>query len=358
MNDIRWVPFAERFRRNYIAFARRNFGADAYQANPLYWQWLYQENKLAKPDWGDFLLGVREDDDVIACIHKMRIPWRINGEVTQVPALHNLMADVEHRSGIGLMLILSSFTGDEHALIPGVTPPVSDIYEKLKCQRADSAWYRKMLRPVGGGLATGWRMVSGHGATPRRFESACRERLVFRDAACRCTLCPEKELSQRVVAAMNRLGEGVEAAPVWDEDLFQWRFFHPFGPRHLLIYLDDDRGEEVDFIILSLGPRKGLNVARIIDMRASCQQRMRILIDAARRAAIKSGGHAILIFNANRHINGWLKQLGWKGDAKTEAKTFIFHGRKKRIFQTISFCASAGDFGFEAIPPENASGMK
>ena len=150
MNDVKWVPFENRYIYKYQRFAENCYGPKSYQVKQNYIDWLYNENPLSL-GMEDFLIGVSEvQNHVVGCIHKMRFRWNYQGQLIDLPALHNLMVDKDFRHGIGFMLVMASVANEEHALIPGVEQPFSEFYKKLKYQRVTANWYRKLLKPIRG----------------------------------------------------------------------------------------------------------------------------------------------------------------------------------------------------------------
>ena len=56
--ELRWCGFTRELLPSYLAFAMRTFGANEYQANPQYPQWLYAEGPAGADAAKDFLLGI------------------------------------------------------------------------------------------------------------------------------------------------------------------------------------------------------------------------------------------------------------------------------------------------------------
>lgn len=110
MNKDRKVTFeplsAER-RGAYLRFAAAMFGERAYQASQQYLDWLYAASPLSR-GWTDCRLAVM-GEEVVACIHTMRMRWRHGADTIICPSIHNTMVHPAHRSGAGGLLIAQSF---------------------------------------------------------------------------------------------------------------------------------------------------------------------------------------------------------------------------------------------------------
>ncbi len=117
-----FIPYEHRLNAAYHRFAGAQYGAGCYQASASYLDWLYDSHEGSKGLSG-FLVGVI-GDEVIACIHKMYLPWTIGGQSGCIPSLHNWMVKEEYRSGTGFWLLKQSLRGETHAVIPGVLPPL------------------------------------------------------------------------------------------------------------------------------------------------------------------------------------------------------------------------------------------
>jgi len=347
--EIRWAPFEEKYWRAYLQFARQQFGESAYQASERYLCWLYKENPSKGENYSDFIIGMTKENEIIACIHKMRITWKVNGSNVDIPAIHNLMVTKEYRTGVGLMLIMAAFSGEEHALIPGTAMPVSALYQKLRCQKIDACWYRKVLTPIKGALSLGLHKTFGYRVTDRYFEFI-NSRVLNINSSYKITTAPNHSLMRKLVDGMNVISHA-QAFPYWSVEQFHWRFFHPMGPRHVAIFQDSQESIS-NFMILSLGPRKGLNVGRVIAMGASSKENLAFLFKVSESIIKDLGGHVFLIFCGDSKMNNMMGSLKWGRFARPGADSFIFH-KNRRPFRSIAFGAAAGDHGFEALGSRN-----
>jgi hypothetical protein len=101
--------------------------------------------------------------------------------------------------------------------------------------------------------------------------------------------------------------------------------------------------------IVSLGPRHGLNLGRILALKSSSAVSLKQLMAQIVRLLKKHGGHILQFVSADEKINDELAEIGWSCMPDTPV-TYIYHKDKKQIFEHCSFGGAAGDFGFEAIP--------
>ncbi|MBU0579649.1 MAG: hypothetical protein KKA19_00590 [Candidatus Margulisbacteria bacterium] len=342
MSKIELVPYENHFFESYQQFAWRNWGKGTYKADQNYLNWLYKENPSVNKSKMDFLIATVDGKDVVGSIHKMRAFWRINNEEVEIPAIHNLLVDKKYQSGYGLFLITSSLKGHEHIFVPAVADPISEVYEKLHCQRLDVFWYRKVLNPV---AATTGYLLNKHFKmiTHKKYFN---EKWQIKSPEFKVTINPSFEILSKIVKTLRKRNSGYNVHPAWDEVWLKWRFFHKIGPKHLLIF--SERGEDLDFLILSLGPRHGLNTCRIIEASVENSALMKKMLKAIEKMLKKNGIQLFLVFTADPKLNNNLVQNGWQ-PLKNTPKTFIYHKNKKEQFSNYAFNALVGDFGLESI---------
>jgi hypothetical protein len=344
MDNVEFSPYGEIFCNPYQEFANREWGDRCYQSSLNYIDWLYKENPCGGTLENDFLLGLH-NGSVVACIHKMRLNWSVHGEIKTIPALHNLMVTEKFRHGLGFAFLMRSVMGEDHALIPGVAHYLAEAYRKLKYQQVNTCWYRKVLTPIKGGLLLGLKKFFDYNGKARYFSSS--DLSGMQNDSFRLSLDPSEEIVGSLVSLLNQQ-PGDRVFPHWSVEQFKWRFFHPLGPRHLLIYRPSRDGIK-DFIIVSLGPRNGLNVGRIVEMETSSEDHLKTLLQEAERVLKKFGGHLLLIFSSDARLNGMLQQLAYQ-PIKNSPETFFYHKKRKELFNIPTLNGSAGDLGFEALP--------
>ena len=346
MSQVRCIGFEPKYLGSYQEFARAEFGPRAYQAEESYIKWLYEDNPHGAVMAEDFHIAVTDDDRVVACAHTMRLPWRISGQLRTIAAGHNLMVAEEHRNGIGLTILMKNLKGRGDLLVPGVTEPLDRLYQSLGAERIETRWFRKVLRPIAGGVQLGLKRLLKRDTPPSYFPPAASKLFDIGDSI-QVEADPNDELVQQVANALNVNHEN-HAAPYWNAKLLRWRFFHPNGPRHVLVYLPS-HDSVCEFLILSLGPRNGLNVGRVIAASIASEHSLHLLIGHAETVIKKCGGTVLLTFCADANLSTLFQSLGWK-EMPNPPRTFIYHTDKTETFDACSFMGFAGDIGFEAIP--------
>ncbi len=346
MSQARCIGFEPKYLRAYQAFARKGFGPRAYQAEESYINWLYADNPHGAVMAEDFHIAVTDDERVVACAHTMRLPWQVNGQFRTIAAGHNLMVAEEHRTGVGLTILMKNLKGRSDLLVPAVTAPLDVLYRKLGAQPVETHWFRKVLRPIAGGMQLGMKKLLKRDTPPSYFTRTASSSFDV-GAPVRVDADPNDELVQQVAKALNA-NHVNHAAPYWDAELLRWRFFHLNGPRHALVYLPSDDSVR-EFLIVSLGPRNGLNVGRVIAASIGSEHSLHLLIGHAETLIKKCGGTVLLTFCADANLSTRFQSLGWK-EVPNPPQTFIYHTNKTETFDTCSFMGFAGDIGFEAIP--------
>ena len=346
MSEVEFKSYQDNFFKAYAKFAKEEMGELCYQSSEDYVNWLYNENPYENSSKSDLILGFAKGK-VVGCIHKMRLMWKIEDQFADIPAVHDFMVAKKFRHGCGIFLLKRSFSGEKHVLVPGVAQNQGDLYRLLKCQQINSSWYRKVLNPVRGTIRLGLNIVFNFNSRPAFFISSHVSKLSDLIPHLKITVCPNEETIQRIIPHLNRKPRDIVSLH-WTMERFRWRFFHPIGPKHLLIYKESE-SDIKDFLILSLGPRRGLNVGRVVEMEASKLENLRILIHAAEKIVRNMGGNLLILFSAYSKLNNMLLEIKYK-KMKTPPGTYFYHKNSRDIFSSYSFNGSAGDHGFEALP--------
>jgi len=332
-----WTTYGPAFQEAYQRFAREQYGAAAYQGSEEYIQWLYCRNQHSR-GFPDFLIGALASGEVVGCIHKMRLPWQIRGEVAPVPTLHNLMLKPEYRKGSGFWLLKRSLHKENLVIIPGVVAPFSITYREMKCQAIPSHWLRKVLNPIRLlRRAVAHRLHLGGGA-PAPFPEIAVP-VPWRGFHY-CTR-PGREALAELALWLNR-SRG-EAHVAWTEDLLRWRFFDDRGPRHFLVRSADSAA---DFFVLSLGIRHGVQFARIMVL-ACGSGAWSALAGAACRFAREMGADMLGAMTQDSRLLAALAQAGFSR-YNPHPETFLF-SRIPDCPLDAQFGPEVTDLGLEAF---------
>jgi hypothetical protein len=326
----------------YRAFCAATYGPSAYQGRSTYLRWLYDDSPLGR-GIGDALLAIEADGTVVGCVHRMRLPWRIHGEVVDVPSNHNLMIAPSHRGGAGFFVLTAGVRGEEYALVPGVVDDMAELYTRLKYQRLGARWHRRVLRADRVVVQT----VANRLGRPAP-ERVVPDGLEATIAGLRVTSRPDDATLERIARTLidQATVDGPDVAHVaWTGPLLRWRYFAARGPRHALI-----RGHDDDtFAIVSIGPRRGVTVARLLAWAPAVMERS--FLGGIKRIVERLGAAALLAFDAPATPRDTLAAAGWPPMASPPL-TFLYAKDKQHL--PVSLDAGATDLGFEGLPPEDA----
>ena len=343
MHIPEWLPYRDDFFSSYCSLVENEYGRGCYQSSKHYFHWLYSANEYSR-GFDDCLIGVVDGVEVVGCIHKMRLPWLIRGELSYVPTLHNLIIKPKYRTGAGLWLLKKALYGEDHGVVPGVRQPFSEVFRQMKCQPVPSKWFQLPLRYVRGGIALGLHKLTYGAFTQRRyFEN--------RDATisgCRLTTSPSTDDLERVAATLNA-SSGRDHV-MWDSRLVRWRFFDESGPRHAFIEMSDDPAAHA---VVSLGPRSGLIVARIILISDAWithgESGLRRICDLLGHTP----AHAVLAMTVLEDF-ATLLTAGQFTRYKIHPDTYLFH-KDRQFLQESILGSEVTDIGFESLICSNVN---
>lgn len=341
--DIRIVPYEPAWLPSYRALAEREWGPGCRQADPAYLRWAHKNPNVQPKGRSAIWLGVHEQT-VIGCIHTMRLPWRVGDELLDFPSLHDWLVAPEHRTGIGTMLLTNALRGERHAFIPAAAGELEQVYQALRCEPADSMWFRHVLRPVAGGLRFGLQQALGD-----RAQAIPRPRLrrpePGRVGAFELTIGADASLQ---AALLERLHSEPPKGPRphWSAESFAWRFFDPDGPWHLVLH--DDRGSRVEnFCLLAVGVRHGLAIGRLMLTAFTDFDAFDRLAAAAQRVLTRLGAHVLLAFTLDPRQRVAYARAGWR--VRAGPPSFFSHFPRKQRFGAVAAGAEIADFGFESL---------
>lgn len=344
--DIRVVAYQASYQASYRALAEREWGPSCHQANPAYLRWAYKNPIVSPKGRSPIWLGV-QDQAVIGCIHCMRLGWRVGDELLDFPTLHDWLVAPEHRTGIGTMLLTNALGGERYAFIPAAAGELAQVYQALRCEPADSMWFRQVLRPLAGGL----RFALQQGLRERERAIVLptprlRPAEPGRVDNFELTIDADPSLQAALLERLHR-DPPTRPHPHWSADSFAWRFFDPDGPRHLVLH--DRRGSTIDnFCLLSLGVRHGLAIGRFMLTAFTDFDAFDRLARAAERVLTDLGVHVLLAFTLDPRQRVAFARAGWR--VRTGPPSFFGHYPRKQRFGAVAAGAEIADFGFESIP--------
>jgi hypothetical protein len=346
-SDVRVLPYNHANYAAYAAFANRAWGDGCYQASRSYLSWLYEVERTPMPRPDDFLVAL-SSGAVVGCMHKMRVLWKSEGRLVEVPALHNWIVDEQFRSGVGLVLLTKAMRSDRHAYISSAAGDLATLYRKLKCQEVQACWYRKVLRPIAGALRLGLHRLTKYERTTTRVPQRLAH-MAKRSGAGDVELVthPTDSDLARLCVSLDA-GAGAATRPHWTPDSLRWRFFHPLGPSHLLFRLRDVGTSANEFALVAIGIRQGLTAARLVELQLGPPERARLLLAGLLRLLKKLGTHVLLAYSAHPTVNARLRDAGWSPLADAQP-SFLYHAPRELPFSSLAFNGSAADFGFEAM---------
>lgn len=344
--DIRVLPYDPSWLQAYAAFAAREWGPGCRQADPRYIRWAHS-NPLPPPAGRSVIwLGV-QGPAVIGCIHSMRLAWRVGGELVGFPTLHDWLVAPDFRGGLGTMLLTTALRKEPHAFIPAAAGELEQVYRALRCEPANSSWFRQVLRPASGALRFGLQRALGErgGLVPRpRLRRPKPRRYGEFQLEIEASAALQGALRERL-ERVDHAGAG--AWPEWSAESFAWRFFAPEGPRHLVLH-ETRAGRVESFCLLSLGVRHGLAIGRFMEAAFADAEAFARLARAAQRALTDLGAHVLLAFTCDPNQRIAFARAGWH--QRPGPPSFFSHFPRSQRFGGVSGAGSSiADFGFESL---------
>lgn len=282
-----------------------------------------------------------EADTVVGCMHKLRQPWQVHGEIHDVPAMHNHYVDEAYRRGPGLQLMIKSLANDYGVLAPGCEPKVGDIYRKLRrYTEIQGTWFRTVRRPIHTmikfGLEKWWPQ-------PMRTRSI---QLPTTQGPFQFTTAPDAELLQGLVESYSVHAAVFDVKQHYTPDGLTWRFFSPVGPQHVLVHHRAANGM-LNFLIVSIGQHRGVTLARIVEG-AFTPEAFPGLHEAAQTVLRMNHVDVVATFTADPVLKNSLETLGLKA-IPAPPQTFVYFASPVELTR-VRLNGAAGDFGLDAIP--------
>lgn len=306
------------------------FGAEGYQQHRRYLDWLYDANPAAR-GLADCLVA-RQGEAVVGCMHRMMLPLAGPEAPGLIGVLHNHFVTEAVRSGPGVLLLRRATKNVDAAFAPGVQAPLDEVYRRLGFVQVPGWWLMRVLDPVGGAIRVARTRLTGD--RPLRVDV---ERLRRRFSDLVITPAPDDAAIGLLCEAMRGAGRDRPSVD-WSPALVRWRYFHPQGPRHLLITPRDGGG----IAVIAPGVRRGLATARLMELTDPADSAFTKRATAVMRAA---GAALALCFTTTPGMAELLQQQGWRVRGN---RTFSF----RTDGPAPDLTAAASDVGFEAFNTE------
>lgn len=338
---IQLTTFDLKLEHKYHKFSEKAWGKSAYQASSSYFTWMYDNNPSGHKKPEDFLVLKDASDDIIGCIHKLRQPWLVHGEKLDIPATHNFYV-LEAYRGCGAQLQFEAFKAEAGIFVPGCNEKMGSVYRKFKnrYQEIEACWYRKPLKPI-----SGFAKYIKNKYLPKAIaQFKLVVPLAYQDV--KYSTGPDPLLLEQLLNTYNTYTQDFAIKQYYDAVWFNWRFFHPAGPRHILVYRANAQGL-TDFMVVSVGQHCGLRVARIIEA-AFRPESFPLLHQAVLHLLRLNQVDMLAIFSADPHLNASLQNIGYY-PIKKHPLTFVYYHNKQHASKSYRINAAAGDFGLDAI---------
>jgi len=300
------------------------FGAEGYQQHRRYLDWLYGANPTSR-GLADCLVA-RQGEAVVGCMHRMMLPLAGPESAGLIGVLHNHFVTEPVRSGPGVLLLRRAIRQIDAAFAPGVQAPLDEVYRRLNFVEVPGWWLMRVLDPVGGAIRVARTRLTGN--RPLRVNV---ERLQRRFGDLVITPQPDDATVDRLCEAMRDVARD-RLAVDWTPALVRWRYFHPQGPRHLLITPRDGSG----IAVIAPGIRRGLATARLMEL---TDTGMTERATAVMRAA---GAALALCFTTAPGMAELLQRQGWRVRGN---RTFSF----RTGGPVPNLTAATSDVGFETF---------
>jgi hypothetical protein len=246
MSDYIISEFDESLFNSYQIFVQRNFGKNAYQGKIEYLNWLYFKNPYGR-GYSDFLVVLDLKNNVIGCLHKIRYEIRNNGKNVNLAcaSIHNLMIDLNHRNGVGFLLLRELLKKEKSFLIPGVIGKLSDSYRSLGLTPFKSFWGFKLFKPH---LINFTKILFGHKLNKDKGDFLAKK--------CLCNgVKLEIAFTNELLKIINKNSNDF----IITKEYLQWRLFDDINKPTLVLWSNNKKS----VFLITLGRRRRFPVARI-----------------------------------------------------------------------------------------------
>jgi hypothetical protein len=327
-----------------LDFCGKTYGPHAHQATPGYYQWAYNENPNCPDGLDSLVIACDNEGRVIGMMNRLLMEWEVNGDRMVIPALGDFAVDAAHRKGgLGLRMALTSTKGVEHAFVNGSNPHSSPLFRALKYQELKGGrWFRKVLNPVRASCRYIWYRLGGSARPTHRLLAQ------HVTDGHHVSGSPNDLLLAGLAELLNSASSTVK--PYWTASTVRWRFFHPDGPRHIVLYTSDAAGTPTNAMFISAGHRLGLTVCRLIAHQCSDPTSFAHLLNVAIDLLQRSGIDVLMAFTFNTLEANDLIDAGMR-EQRDPPATFFHHHRKANIMapEDVHVQGAASDLGMEAM---------
>ncbi len=301
---------------SYRSFCQKNFGANNYQINQSYIEWLYEETN------NTFLVALI-DGQVIGIMHNFQAPILVNNDYKLVTVLHDLMVDDNYK-GAGLNLIQNGLKSDEFAVLPGAIGRISRAYSRLGSKSFSSHWYRKFQFPKSFFTTSKVRDVLNF------QEYANEKELLFGH---------NKEENSDLISRALRKYHSIDLF----SNYLKWRFSSKNAP--LTFYVTDSEGENT--ILFVIGKRGFLPYVRLFYTHSNNASAFKDIVKFIEEITSKMGIPVILFTSFETAPP---KGLDYK-IYKEEPISFVYSSTKDTDFIPVvpTFCSDIGFDGYNFL---------
>jgi hypothetical protein len=320
-----------------LAFHRSMFGPNSYQSTSAYLHWLYRDNSFNDGEPPCFVLCA-EDGMIIGCIHTMVLRTASVANDFKIHSLQNLVVDVQHRSGAGMILVKRALKGADVVIFPGVGGSLARAYRAMKYHEISSFWGRKLLRPIGSAFGI---LANKLGRARHPFELQLEGVALGESTGLKIEALPVMETLETLAIALVERDRRAGSLPVaWDAASLRWRFFSPNGPIHILFM----SGSSHEFSIVSVGLRRNVRVARLMENGHGCSL---AFMKAVFRALQAIGAEMLLVYTGQDVEKQMFLKLG-VSEIPRGPRTFVVEDKRCNLSFT-KITTGATDLGFEAF---------
>lgn len=330
-------------RSVYLEFACKAWGKNSPQASSSTLEWLYAANPNTYGIRRDLLVLI-EENQVVGAHHRMRIPWRINGQRVVVPSLHDLSVLSDYRSGAGekslappgLQLMLGAFKDETHVAAFGTNDVAERIYDRMKVPCVEIYALQKIRKR----LQTSIQMACARaGLSLTRRVPRIRKVQMVAD----CDVSVISNPTQDELAEALTITPTTQSYPDWDLASYRWRFFHELGPQNILLLVRQG-GKLAGRGIVSIGSRKGIVVARVVEVVFQHHSCCDVLLSAIESTIVDLGAAVSLAVTGSQELFMRFQAAGWRRrKARIGARWYTRRGMAHP--EDFWICGGAWDFG-------------